>query len=60
MYNITKMVHLGLCTGCRACSCEHITFEKNQNGFPSPVVDESCTNCGECLKQCIYYDENDN
>ena len=23
-------------------------------------VDESCTNCGECLKQCIYFDEDDN
>ncbi len=59
MNNITKVVKSGLCTGCRACNCDHITFEKNNNGFPSPVVDQSCTNCGECLKQCIYFDEND-
>lgn len=59
MNNITKVVVSGLCTGCRACNCEHIVFVQNDNGFPSPVVDKNCTNCGECLKQCIYYDEND-
>ena len=58
MDNITKVVVSGLCTGCRACNCEHIVFVKNDNGFPSPVVDNNCTNCGECLKQCIYFDEN--
>lgn len=60
MNNIMKVVQLGICTGCRACRCEHIMFEKNKHGFPSPLVDESCTNCGECLKQCIYFDEADN
>lgn len=55
-----KVVQLGICTGCRACRCEHIMFEKNKHGFPSPLVDEGCTNCGECLKQCIYFDEADN
>lgn len=57
MNNVTKLVELGLCVGCHACSCEHITFERNQYGFVSPVVDENCTNCGECLNQCIYFDK---
>jgi len=54
-----KVVELGICTGCRACSCEHITFVKNNHGFLSPMVDEGCTNCGDCLKQCIYFDDDE-
>ncbi len=60
MNNVMKVVEQGLCVGCNACKCEHITFVKNSKRFPSPVVDQNCTNCGECLKQCIYYYENDN
>ena len=55
MQNITKVVTAGTCVGCGACDgCEHISFQININGFPAPVVDEGCTNCGECLKRCIY------
>lgn len=55
MNNIMRIVNLGVCTGCNACNvCEHISFLKNQYGFCSPVVDAKCTNCGNCLKECIY------
>ena len=55
MNNIMRIVDLGVCTGCNACSCcEHISFMKNKNGFYSPVVDDKCDNCGKCVEQCIY------
>ena len=56
MNNVQKVTNAGICTGCGACDgCEHITFKKNELGFPAPIVDEHCINCGECLKKCIYY-----
>lgn len=55
MNNVTRIVQIGACTGCNACAvCEHIHFEKNQNGVPVPAVDKNCTGCGACLGQCIY------
>ena len=56
MNNISKIVNLGVCTGCNACSsCEHIIFVKNQYGVYSPVVDDDkCTDCGKCVAECIY------
>ena len=61
MNNVTKVTDVGRCVGCGACTgCEHITFKTNALGFPAPVVDANCSNCGECLAQCIYWDdEND-
>lgn len=53
--NVSKTVSSGLCTGCGACDvCEHIVFEQNALGFPSPVVDDRCRQCGRCLTLCIY------
>lgn len=53
--NISKIVSAGVCVGCGACNvCEHIVFEKNPLGFPSPRVDDGCVDCGRCLKLCIY------
>lgn len=53
--NITRITSLGVCTGCGACaSCNHITFAQNALGFPAPLVDENCVNCGKCLEQCIF------
>lgn len=60
--NITQITAAGICVGCGSCSsCEHITFINNQLGFPAPVVDEKCTNCGSCLSACPYHydDETD-
>ena len=52
---------MGICTGCGSCAgCEHITFKNNELGFPAPIVDENCKNCGECLKKCIYWDAENN
>ena len=61
MNNISKIVNLGVCTGCNACSsCEYIIFVKNKNGFYSPVVDDDkCNSCGKCLKECIYNPDKD-
>ena len=28
--------------------------KNNELGFPVPVVDEQCDDCGECLKYCDY------
>ena len=53
--NITRVTEAGMCVGCGSCAgCEHILFETNELGFPSPVVDETCNDCGECLGKCIY------
>ena len=61
MNNIKKVTDMGICTGCGSCAgCEHITFKNNELGFPAPIVDDNCKNCGECLKKCIYWDTEDN
>lgn len=52
MDNIMRIVKMGMCIGCCACSCEHITYKENELGFPTPIVDEKCILCGNCLKQC--------
>lgn len=58
MNNVMKVVESGRCTGCGACAgCEHIAFVKNKNGFPAPVVDGSCADCGRCLGSCIYRED---
>ena len=55
MNNIMRVVQLGVCTGCNACSfCEHISFVKNQYSFYVPVVDEKCNDCGKCLEECVF------
>ena len=58
--NVSKIAQLGMCVGCGACDgCEHISVETNLLGFPTPVIDENCTQCGECLSNCIYNPENE-
>ena len=60
MNNIMKIVDRGMCTGCSACDiCEHIQFKKNDLGFFAPVVDDQCTKCGNCLKECIHDPDRD-
>lgn len=62
MNNVMRTVNSGACTGCNACDvCEHISFAENKYGFYSPVIDDECSNCGKCLKECIYdpYREDD-
>lgn len=55
MNNITRIVNTGICTGCGACNlCKHITFKENEHGFYSPIIDEDCTECGNCVRACIY------
>ncbi len=55
MENITKIVQLGICTGCGACfGCKHIRPERNSLGFDSPVVDDGCEHCGKCLANCCF------
>jgi len=61
MNNIQKVTDMGICVGCGSCAgCEHITFQINTLGFPAPVVDISCTECGACLEKCIYWDDEEN
>jgi len=61
MDNVRKVTDAGICVGCGACDgCEHITFKNNHLGFLAPVVDNSCINCGDCLKKCIYWDDETN
>ena len=61
MNNISKITNAGMCVGCGECSfCEHISFQKNAYGVPTPIVDATCTNCGECLNQCTYNPYNAN
>lgn len=60
MNNVSKVTNLGMCVGCGSCNgCEHITFEENELGFPAPIVDEKCKQCGACLSKCIYNPDND-
>lgn len=60
MDNVTRIVSIGMCTGCGACNiCENITFQQGMLGFPIPVVSDKCTGCGRCLSMCIYDPERD-
>ena len=55
MANIRKVTELLQCTGCGACDvCAHISFETNELGFPAPVVDDACEDCGRCLAACPF------
>lgn len=43
------------CTGCLACvslQCEHLHADYDDEGFIQPIVHESCTECGRCVKVC--------
>lgn len=45
------------CTGCGACKAicprSAIQFTADNEGFPSPVIDEKfCIRCGRCMKAC--------
>ena len=56
--NVSQITEAGICVGCGACSgCEYIKFETNHLGFPAPIVDENCIQCGTCLSKCIYNPE---
>ena len=58
MNNVKKVTDAGICVGCGACDgCKHITFQENALGFPAPVIDDTCENCGKCLEKCIYAEE---
>lgn len=60
MNNISKVVAIGMCTGCGACDvCENISFQLGKLGFPSPVAGDKCTDCGKCLSMCIYDPDRD-
>ena len=53
MNNVSKITSMGMCVGCGSCNiCEHISLKENELGFPAPVVDEGCINCGKCSKIC--------
>lgn len=55
MDNVQRIVQAGVCTGCGACDgCEHLRFEPNSWGVPTPVIDDQCTHCGSCVQACIY------
>ena len=48
------------CTGCgacsSACSTNAISIIENNEGFFSPIVDNSkCINCGSCKRVCYKY-----
>ena len=53
------------CCGCRSCeqSCpkKSITMEENNEGFIYPKINnESCINCGICLKKCPIHNYQNN
>ena len=55
MDNITRIVQMGVYTGCGACSsCKHIQFTRNSLGFDSPIVDDECEHCGKCIANCCF------
>ena len=48
------------CSGCGvcviSCPCEAISFNRDDNGFYKPIVDEcKCTGCGICRKVCYKF-----
>ena len=52
-----KLVERNQCTGCGACmkACPKgaISFQNDDEGFPSPLIDdEKCIECGQCNRVC--------
>ena len=53
-----KLVEREHCTGCGACMavCPKgaISFQSDDEGFPTPVIDDSkCIECGQCSRVCL-------
>lgn len=51
------------CTGCRTCELicpfNAIMFKQDEEGFIFPQInEEKCKKCGNCTKQCTYFNEN--
>ena len=44
------------CTGCKMCAdicpSKAISYDVDEYGFWYPKVNDSCVNCGLCLKKC--------
>lgn len=53
--NVSNISDLN-CFGCRACELkcpkQSISMQENEEGFIYPKIDDSCINCGLCLKIC--------
>ena len=52
-----KICNKESCTGCGACinicPTDSIKFQKDEEGFNQPVVDDkTCIKCGKCIKTC--------
>lgn len=49
------------CSGCGACqlSCPHscIVMKINSDGFVRPYIDNSCKQCGLCIKTCLKFEQ---
>lgn len=54
--NSIEILQHNNCCGCKACGdvCPKgaISFQKDNEGFLYPVVDENCVSCGLCVKVC--------
>lgn len=53
--NFTQCYGCGVCAV--ACPQHAIQIKHNEDGFFRPYVDNSCVNCGVCLKVCAFNSE---
>lgn len=58
---LNTQLQLRPCSGCGACqlSCPHscIVMKINSDGFVRPYIDDSCKQCGLCVKTCFKFEQ---
>ena len=57
MANVDEIVNNLKCIGCMACIslCKYgngLETKEGKFGFPVPIKDKNCDNCGTCLSEC--------
>ena len=57
MPSVDEIVNNGKCIGCMACISlckfgDGLEIKEGSLGYPVPIKNKNCDNCGICLKEC--------